>query len=75
MVDNLRNEAEALRKEKKRSQVSYEKAELLIIYIYPEFCHSCLFLHFEDLASSFISGVGSAPLPPPLGLLASYWKS
>ena len=30
MVDNLKNEAEALRKEKKRSQVSYEKAELLI---------------------------------------------
>ena len=30
MVDNLKNEAEALRKEKKRSQVSCEKAEFLI---------------------------------------------
>ena len=30
MVDNLKNEAEALRKEKKRSQVSYEEAEFLI---------------------------------------------
>ena len=30
LVDNLKNEAEALRKEKKRSQVSYEKAEFLI---------------------------------------------
>ena len=74
MVDNLKNEAEALRKEKKRSQVSYEDAEFLR-YKYSELSHSCLFLHSDDLASSFISGVGPAPLPPSLGLLASYKES
>ena len=71
LVDNLKNEAEALRKEKKRSQVSYEEAEFLI-YKYSELSHAFLFLHSDDLASSFISGVGPAPLPPSLGLLASY---
>ena len=71
LVDNLKNEAEALRKEKKTSQVSYEDAEFLR-YKYSELSHSCLFLHSDDLASSFILGVGPAPLPPSLGLLASY---
>ena len=75
MVDNLKNEAEALRKEKKRSQVSYEKETEFLIYIYSELCHSCFVSHSDDLASTFISGVGPAPLPPSLGLLASYKES